>query len=129
MDFHNKAREIADASGTLAKAAEMSERRGLTGKAAAEHAAGLYLAVVDQMAEDLAAEASSERARVRSILSHPAAAQRPSMARRLALDSNTSAAEAITQLESSQLRAVGSPRAEAESESDRAARFILGAGE
>lgn len=122
-DTFARAREIADASGLLGKAASISAGRGLTGSAAVEHAAGLYLAAVDQMAVDLQAGADAERERVDAILSCDGAAQRPGMARKLALQSDLTAAQAIEKLQGATLRSVP-----AEDDAEAAANFILGAG-
>ncbi len=123
--FIERARAIADSTGLLHKAAEISAARGLTGAAAVEHASGLYLAGVSQLAADLEAGAAAERVRIRAIMSSPSAAQRPGLARQLALETAVPAADAIKRLESSQLRAVENIPDEAEA----AARFILEAGE
>ena len=118
-----RAREIADASGLLGKAASISAGRGLTGAQAVEHAAGLYLAAVDQMAAELQAGADAERERVMTIINSDAAAQRPGMARKLALESNLTAAQAIERLQGATLRSVP-----ADDDAEDAANFILGAG-
>lgn len=120
--FFERAREMADGSGLLGKAAAISAARGLNGAAAVEHAAGLYLAAVDQMADDLEAGAKSERERVMAIINSDAAAQRPGMARILALKSDLTAEQAIEKLQRATLRSV-----QTEDDSEAAA-FILGAG-
>mgnify|MGYP005844579979 CR=1 FL=1 len=118
-----RAREIADASKLMEKAAKISARDGLTGAAAAKLAAEIYLGAVDQMAEEMQSEAAAERERCRAIITSPAAAQRPGMARKLALESNLTAAQAIEKLKGATLKAVP-----ADEDTDAAANFILGAG-
>ena len=120
-----RAREIADASKLMEKAAKISARDGLTGAAAAKLAAEIYLGAVDQMAEEMQSEAAAERARCAAIISSPAAAQRPGMARKLALQSDLTAEQAIERLQSATLKAVP---AEAEDDAEAAAKYILGAG-
>lgn len=124
MNYHEtftRAREIADAAGTLAKAASISAARGLTGAAAIEHAAGLYLAVVDQYAADMIQAATAERQRAKTILKHPAAATNPGLARKLALETGLSADDAIARLKSGKHLGVETE------EPDDAADLILGA--
>ena len=100
-----RAREIADASGLLAKAASISEARGLTGAAAAEHAAGLYLKGVDQVADSINSGAEAVRERVFAILDHPAAQADYNEAKRLALETDLSADAAIAELQRIQTEA------------------------
>ena len=100
-----RAREVADASGLLAKAASISEARGLTGAAAVEHAAGLYLNAVDQVAASIDSGADQERARIFAILDHPAARADYEEAKRLALETDTPVDAAVESLQAKQTEA------------------------
>lgn len=96
------AEEIMQRSNFTASVARMAEAKGLTGLAAIEYAAGLLDACRQRFrAEYLTAaddECRKERARIRSILTSPAAQGQRDRARELAFKTDLTAEQAIAEL-------------------------------